>query len=152
MRRFRERHPVLAGVLATVVAVAAVVAVLAAVTPSKPRIAPVDEQAQLEKGHELVDRALGSLEEEDQGPATTMFTATSGDLHVRGARGESSFSPGLPVGVNVGFFRARGRDFAYCLASRHRHLTVQTNPTQIVVGGGRGACPRPSLRPVHLNN
>ncbi|WP_460814455.1 hypothetical protein [Nocardioides korecus] len=149
MRRIREQHPVLVGVLATLVAVAAVVAILAAVTPRSRAATVVSEEYRLTQGRSMLDRALGPSGGAGWSPPQKLYTDASGNLHVQDRTGEAQYTPGLPTGVGLGFYRVRGHASAYCLVSRHRHLVVQQDARDVVVRAGRGACPRPSVRPVH---
>ncbi len=152
MRAFRERHPVVVGLLATLVAVAAVVAVLAAVTPHRSATSVPSEQDRLTQGQSLVDRALGPPGGPEWRPPEKVFTDARGDVHVQDGTDEAEYTPGLPAGVRLQFYRARGHESAYCLATRSRHLVVQNEPTSTQVLGGRGACPRPSAHPVQMND
>ena len=144
------RRPLLLGVVGLVVVVG-VLAVVSLRGDSRPSQAQV-EQDRLNRGQTMVDEGLRAFADRRHHPAEALSTTRQGYLQVGGSADADRYSPGLPKGIGVGFYRRSGDAFAYCLTSPTRHLVVQQQVRETDVLGGAGACPRASVRPVRMNN
>ena len=140
-----RRRWLLLGVGALVLAVVAAVVVVRLTRDEPDRLSAAESR--LDSSQRLVDTAIAEYVEANSSTPASMKVLPDGELLVGSGARSHAYSPGLGRQVELGFFRARGADFAYCLRSGGWHVVVAQDGADTRVSRPRGPCPEASLAP-----
>lgn len=140
-----SRRWLLLGVGAVVLALVAAVVVVRRSGDEPARLTAAESR--LDASQRLVDTAIAEYVEANSGTPGSVKVLPDGQLLVGAGARSRAYSPGLGRRVAVGFYRASGADFAYCLSSGGWHVVVAQEGADIRVSRPRGPCPQASLDP-----